>query len=181
MITVNNQKGHKFLLEPATVEKYDLPSNEISIQPIIEIFHIEKNKELKMLPRLKENVWYPSHFEKMCVGLSMALLNHDVAATITHLIRSGKIRESHETTAWFLRILFKWFSIMSSTHASVALSHHNSNIYEETVAFLKEFIDIIQKIHVTSGDTGIVHWKPFSKRFASRYPNCFRFTGGISR
>jgi hypothetical protein len=81
---------------------HKLPSNEISLVPITQVFELDKGDVLKLCPRLKANVITPNHFEKMNTSLSVALLSHDVAAAILYQISAKNIEAKHQTTAWFL-------------------------------------------------------------------------------
>ncbi|XP_011883597.1 PREDICTED: uncharacterized protein LOC105570767 isoform X2 [Vollenhovia emeryi] len=148
--------GNKFYLDDTLVRLYNLPHNEISMKPIREVHNLEKNDSLKLCPHLKENAINPSHFDKMNVSLSIALLNNNVAAAISYHIGNGRIENIHKTTAWFLTIMYKWFKIMTSRYIKLALSHIDENVYKDNIIFLKDFIKIIKGITVGDGK-----WKPF--------------------
>lgn len=124
--------------------------------PIREVFNLEKDETLKLCPRLKENVLDPSHFDKMNVALSVQVLNNTVAAAISYHIANGRIAHVHQTTAWFLTIMYKWFKLMTGRYHKLALSHYNETNYKDTITFLTDFIEIVKGITV-----GKSTWKPF--------------------
>ncbi|EFN78912.1 Transposable element P transposase, partial [Harpegnathos saltator] len=143
--------GNKFYLDETLVRKYDLPHNEISIAPIREVYNLDKNDTLRLCPCLTERAINPSHFEKMHVNLSMQILNNTIAAAISYHVANGRIAEIHETTAWFIKTIHKWFKLMTSRYQKLALSRHNENIYRDTITFLQDFIVIIKGIVVGDG------------------------------
>jgi hypothetical protein len=57
--------GHKFFLAEELREEFQLPSTEISLDPIKRVMQLDKDDVIKLCPRLKENVINPNHFEKM--------------------------------------------------------------------------------------------------------------------
>lgn len=111
---------------------------------------------MKLCPHLKENALYPSHFDKMNVAYSVGLLNHNVAAAIMYHIANGKIDSKHKTTAWFLTTIHKWFQLLTGRYYKVALSHFDEDVFNDTINFLQEFMNIVQRIKVGNGT-----WKPF--------------------
>ncbi|KYN23159.1 hypothetical protein ALC57_04421 [Trachymyrmex cornetzi] len=92
----------------------------------------------------------------MNVALSVALLNDNVAAAITFHITKKNIDKKHTTTAWFISLMHKWFKLMTSRYEKLALSYYNMSIYNESITFLQEFIEIITGITVDDNN-----WKPF--------------------
>lgn len=148
--------GNKFYLDETLVKIYNLPYNEISMEPIREVYNLDEEHSLKLCPYLKHNVINPSHFDKMNVSLSVALLNNNVAAAISYYIANGRIVNIHRTTAWFLTIMYKWFKIMTSRYVKLALSHLDENVYKDNITFLKDFMEIIRGITIEDGK-----WKPF--------------------
>lgn len=151
--------GNTFYLNATLVQQYNLPHNEITIISVRDVYNLDQNDTLKLCPHLKRNAVYPSHFDKMNVALSVGILNNSVAAAITYHINKGNIANIHGTTAWFLTTMHKWFTIMSSRHQKLALSHYNEDTYNDNIMFLRDFIEIIRGI--TVGKTQKGTWKPF--------------------
>jgi hypothetical protein len=137
--------GHRFYLDQKTVDAYKLPSSEISLVPITQVFELDKGDVLKLCPRLKANVISPNHFEKMNTSLSVALLSHDVAAAILYQISAKNIEAKHQTTAWFLMLMQKWFN-----------ANANPKEHDAAITFFHTFMEI-----VTNLKTNDNVWKPF--------------------
>lgn len=100
-------EGRTIVLSDEVVRRYRLPANNVSIEPIKTVYNIEKELELKVAPRLKKNVIQPNHYEKMSVGLALALVNRDIAAAIKYYIGTNKLDSTAYTTAWFLEMFEK--------------------------------------------------------------------------
>lgn len=79
---------------------------------------------------MTENAINPSHFDKINV-LSVQILNNNVAAAILYHIANERIADIHKTIAWFLKIIYKWFKIMTSRYQKLALSYYNKGIYKD--------------------------------------------------
>ena len=123
-------------MDNSVVQHYKLPCNEISIAPMKRAFEIDSANALKVCPKLKQNVISPSHFDKMSVSLSIALLHSDVAADILYYIGEKNMDEKHKTTTWLIRVFFKWFKLMTSRYHKLALSYRNKDEYDESISFL---------------------------------------------
>lgn len=148
--------GKKFYLDETLVKKYNLPSNEITLTPIREVFNLDQKDTLKLCPYLKESSITPSHFEKMNVSLSVSLLNKSVASAILFHIANNNIAGEHKTTAWFLNIMYKWFKLMTDRYQKLALSYCKVDVYKDNINFLRDFLEIVRGITVSNGG-----WKPF--------------------
>lgn len=148
---------HKiFVINHETQEKYKLPSNCVDIGAIQQLFDLDFGADLKVAPRLKANMLHPNHFDKMNVNTAHALLHHDTGAGIEYFIARGKINDAHATTAWFCKTAFKWFKIITSRNAKLALSNINEEIHEDTINFMNDFMKIIYGMKIG----GKSEWKP---------------------
>lgn len=140
------------------MKKYGLPSNIVSIEPIRQIYKMEKSDVIKLCPRLKKNVLNPSHFEKINVSLSVALINHHVSVAIYYYIINNKLNPAHRTTACFLSQLKKWFKLMTARYHKFALDPSNEEKYVEATIFLRSLQEFFYNIVVNG------NWKPFQTR-----------------
>lgn len=67
-----------------------------------------------MAPRLQSHNLRPSNFEKMKVRVSTNLISDHVSTSLGYL--SHELEDSKfEATAWFCRILLKWFNHRNTT------------------------------------------------------------------
>ncbi|KAG0427958.1 hypothetical protein HPB47_025026 [Ixodes persulcatus] len=102
---LNNIRGHlvrglSFVLPDDTVAKYNLPTNEVSVEHIKALAEIDAARDLKLAPHLKSSYLDPSHFEKMNVASAVAVLNHSVGAAMRMLVCLGLLPPEALTTAW---------------------------------------------------------------------------------
>nr|XP_015833635.1 PREDICTED: uncharacterized protein LOC107397558 [Tribolium castaneum] len=153
--TTLTDKNEIFVSEEI-VKEYKLTNNKITIESVKAVVEEEKKVEIKIAPYLREKYLNPNHFDKMKVQGAMAILNHDTSAAIKYYISRGKISQEHSTTSWFIEIIHKWFSIMSSRYIKDGLSKRNSDEYLQTLDFLNEVIHVTNHLYV--GTRG--YWKP---------------------
>jgi hypothetical protein len=71
-------------------------------------------------------------------------------------VGTKRLEAKHQTTAWFIIIMHKWFKLMSSRCQKLAFAYANQEEYENTIRFFHSFINIIRNI--TLSDKA---WKPF--------------------
>ncbi|KAH7959026.1 hypothetical protein HPB49_007360 [Dermacentor silvarum] len=104
----------------------------------------------------------------MKVGFAFSLFNSDTAAALRMLVevKDNNISSEDATTAWFVDSVFKWFKLMSSRTTKLAISHFNENRYEDTIMFLKDMIDLFEKLEI-GGDTK-KSWKPIQTACAKQ-------------
>lgn len=154
-------RGQVITLPADLVDKLKLPRRVVSITPIERLVEVDASAELKLAPHLKAICVQPGHYEKMKVGFAFSLFNVDTAAALRMLVETNDEKicsEDAPTTAWFVESIFKWFKLMSSRTTKLAISHFNENTYEETIMFLKDMIDLFEKIEI--GTETKKCWKP---------------------
>lgn len=61
-------KGNTTYLSDAIVEKFMLPSNEVSVAHVSKLLTFQEEKDLKLTPKLTTFHVSPSHFDKMKVS-----------------------------------------------------------------------------------------------------------------
>jgi hypothetical protein len=71
-------------------------------------------------------------------------------------VGTKRLEAKHQTTAWFIIIMHKWFKLMSSRCQKLGFAYANQEEYENTIRFFHSFINIIRNI--TLSDKA---WKPF--------------------
>ncbi|XP_064454615.1 uncharacterized protein LOC135365854 [Ornithodoros turicata] len=95
---LKNLRGHmvrrqSFIINEATVKKYNLPSNKVSIDHVEQLCKLDAENDLKLVPHLQLNDLNPNHYDKMKVGPAYALFNHAVSAALRMLVQQGKKEE----------------------------------------------------------------------------------------
>lgn len=91
----------------------------------------------------------------MKVGVAVQFFR-EAPAAIRHLVRHQILGPEAETTAWFLELVSKWYSIMSSRHPSTALSLENMEKYHSAIGTLMLALETFQGMK--AGSTP--QWKP---------------------
>lgn len=142
-------------LPNSIVEKHALPTKEILSSHIFELAKYQESHIFKLAPKLSEEDLLPSHFSKMKVSTSSNVISHSVSSALKFLADELK-KPEYLTTAWFLDQIEKWFFLMTSRHPSCALSKLNIDVYNSTIGFLKQILELFSSMEV--GHKKI--WKP---------------------
>lgn len=95
------------------------------------------------------------HFDKMKVSYAVDLMSPKTGCAIEELVREGKISRQALTTAWFFKMVNRWFDLMCSRHPRMALSLIRPEKHNEAVASLEFFMDLFLRVKIGDGT-----WKP---------------------
>ncbi|XP_075752306.1 uncharacterized protein LOC142818019 [Rhipicephalus microplus] len=149
-----------FFLSDATVCQHNLPSKEVNVDHVRSVIKYDAERELKVAPRLSELHISRGHFTKMKVGVAVRFFR-EAPAAIRYLIKEDAIEPEAETTAWFLELVFNWYTLMSSRHPSVALSLRDMRRYHESIELLNSALEVFQGMKMGSK----AQWKPSQAGF----------------
>ncbi|XP_065640103.1 uncharacterized protein LOC136072730 [Hydra vulgaris] len=114
--------------------------------------------DLKFAYKLTSKHLDEKHFNKMKVSRATSVMNHDVSCGLKFIASEIK-DDSILTTARFIGIVDKWFPLMTSRNPGMALSMKNDKVYNETITFLNEVIEIFNGLKIL-GQTEKISWKP---------------------
>lgn len=144
---VNNET---VIISDDIVLKYNIPSNKIELKHFFELIDIQNDCELLLTPKLTKDDIVCNNFNKMKVSKAKHIFSNDVSSSL-QLLADKNNKPEYITTAWFVKIVCKWFSLMTSRQCKSALGKINKDIYNENIAFLNEVIDIFQKLKIGTG------------------------------
>lgn len=147
--------SHNITIPADLAAANNLPSTTVSVKPVEDLFNFQKDKELKLAPKLTEATLNPSHFEKMKVSHALNFFSNSVAAALRFLVDSEGRSPDVLTTAWFIDVCNRWFDLMSSRHPVMALSKVNLVQYHAAIKSLSDMIKIFKTIKIGNGS-----WKP---------------------
>lgn len=152
--------NHKYITIPKYyIEKYNLPTNTALSAHFTELSDLQKNASLHLAPKLlPEYLDRSKHFLKMRIKSSCHVMSHAVY-TFLQFLATEKSKPEYLTTSWLVKQICKWFDIVSTWNSILALSRHNLDKYNETINFLREFINLTRQLNF--GVTG--DWKLFQK------------------
>lgn len=133
----------------------------ISIRPVVQLAEWQEGREVKIAPNLKlSSLQKPRHFEKMKVSCALHIISHSVSTGLQFMLKNGlvekQLQKEFEDTAWFIELLNRWFDLMASRHAAMALSKCKPEKYHAANDQLKTVIDVFRMIRVGDG-----RWKPY--------------------
>lgn len=138
------------------VEKHSLPTNVVNSKHIKDVVNEDKNIELKLAPKLREEYLNTKdHFQKMRVSNATRAFSEEVSSALEYLARDSL--DERLTTAWFINFLSRWFNIMCSRSIANALSFKKVEKYQDTINFLNEAVELFNDMKI--GHDG--KWKPF--------------------
>lgn len=132
------------------VIKYNLPTNQIKLEHFSELISIQNNPELLLTPRLTIDDICTNNFNKMRVNKARNVFSHDVSSSFK-LLADEKNKPEYITTAWFVQIVSKWFSLMTSRCCTIVLGTKNENVYNASLDFLNNVINIFTQLKIGNG------------------------------
>lgn len=132
------------------VLKYNLPSDKIELKHFNELINIQENSELLLTPKFKIDDIKCNNFSKMKVNKAKNMFSHDVSSSF-ELLADNNNKPEFISTAWFVKIVCKWFSLMMSRYHKIALGKKDTNLYSENIDFLHEVINIFTALKIGSG------------------------------
>ena len=148
--------GNTITLTDDIANQFNLDCRIINVEPVKALVSFQKDKDLKLAPKLNEASVNPSHFEKMKESHALNFFSHSVSSSLQYLVQHEGHNSNYLTTAWFLELCDRWFNLMSSRHPVMALSKINMNSYENAILHLNSVISVFQ--YILFGKKG--HWKP---------------------
>lgn len=138
-----------------TKEKFDLPTNRVEANHILELSQYQETLAFQLAPKLTEEDFFADHFKKMKVKTSTNIVSHGVASGLKFVAKELG-RPEYLTTSWFIDFVNTWFHYMSSRHPTAALSKFSEESYNKAITSLNDALDVFASISV--GESG--QWKP---------------------
>ncbi|CAB4058656.1 unnamed protein product [Lepeophtheirus salmonis] len=112
--------GQDITLAADIVSTYKLPSSMISLQPFQDLILFQRDRELKLQPRLSIKSINLGNFEKMKVVFASDLLSPTIGSAIRFLVYNFDSPESYLTVAWFSEQVGHWFDRVTSRNFGTA-------------------------------------------------------------
>lgn len=137
-----------FILPQEFVLKYNLPSNQVEIAHFIDLIQSQKDLEFLLTPKLCINdIKSTNTFSKMRVNKAKNVFSTDISSSLEFLADENH-KPEFLATAWFIKTISKWFSLMTARNCNKALGLKNQEIYNINILFLHEIIDLFKKIKI---------------------------------
>ncbi|XP_049271728.1 uncharacterized protein LOC119395051 [Rhipicephalus sanguineus] len=148
-------RSETFTLGQETVKEQELPGEIVSVDHIKAVLEFDSDDDLKVANKLSDIHIGSGHFTKMKVNVAVQMFR-EAPPAIRYLVKQGKLKPEAEATAWFLELVSKWYTLMSSRHPVVALSYFDPSKHEDAVKILQLACTTFCRINM--GKTA--HWKP---------------------
>lgn len=149
------ENNETLTLAPHIVQKYNLKSNTIKMDHFRFLLEQQINDDLKLAPKFDESSMKPNTWEKMKVKTTHNMLHHNTGSGLEYLSEVTNNKDL-ATTGWFVKIVHKWFRLVTNRSLVRAFSLKIESKFKENIQFLIDFVAIIQNLEI--GKKGI--WKP---------------------
>uniref|UniRef100_A0A2A4K3V7 Transposable element P transposase n=1 Tax=Heliothis virescens TaxID=7102 RepID=A0A2A4K3V7_HELVI len=141
----NNLMGNDFHFH-GSVAKYE---------HILQFYESEKNKSLKLAPKLSESHIKPSNFEKNQVRYATELLSHTVATAISCYIDFQAINGAAQDTVKLIKIINDLFDILNSSTAHSTCEYQQAFCGSATqITFMNEMLEFFKSLKLINSTTG---------------------------
>ena len=140
--------GNDIMLPPDIVKRENLPGCRVTVEHLEALHNFQKPLTFKLASQLREKDFNPAHFDKMDVGSALRVFHHATASALRELVARYKFSNQLLVTAWFVEKTYEWFRLMTSRHRKWALSHAKMSRYNEAIASITDFKDLIERIAV---------------------------------
>lgn len=148
-------RSGSFTLGKETTEEHCIPGKTVSLEHVEAVLKYDRKNDLKIANKLSDIHVSDGHFAKMKVNIAVQLFR-EAPPAIRYLIKLKILDPEAEATAWFFDLVTKWYTLMSSRHPIVALSHFDRAKHQEAVGTLQLACATFTRMNM--GATA--HWKP---------------------
>lgn len=141
--------NNRIIILPSNyVESLNLQSSIVQCLHLEELVTEQENMFFKFAPLLNKNVLTLTQFNKMKVNKATNVFNRSSSSALNYMSENN---ETYKTT--FIQIVSKWFTLITSRHASVALGKkaefvESENKFNECVKFLETVIELFRNIKI---------------------------------
>lgn len=139
--------NNKIIVLPEQFQKSNTLSSQIvQFTHLQELVHEQENLLFKLAPKLKRDVITSTNFNKMKVNKATSMLNRDVSSAL-NILAEEQTRDDYKTTALFIEIVSKWFTLITSRTPVVALgkkaeNENSETMFNQNIQFLESVIDL---------------------------------------
>lgn len=113
--------SNKIISIPETFRNaYNIEFPIVKSKHLDELLELQENFKFKLIPKLNITDMKNSTFAKMKLNKAKNILSRDVSSALYFLADINSKKE-YVSTAWFINIMSKWFTIITSRHPKVAL------------------------------------------------------------
>lgn len=128
-------------LSATFMQTHNLSQPIVKFEHLKELIDIQENFELKLLPKVKQDDLTWSTFNKMKVGKAKDILSRHVSSAMK-LYEKATGKREFNTTAAFIEIMSKWFTLITARTPKLALgktSNRKGEIkYEKVLPFFAQ-------------------------------------------
>ena len=130
------------------VIRFGLRSNPVNFDHVKLVSEFQADMDFKFVPKLNTKELEADHFRKTDLPNARCILEDKVGMTLDLLIYCNDAPEEYSTTAWFVRLLNRWFKLVISRTTSLALSHEVPEAYAKAIADLKLVSELMKTMRL---------------------------------
>lgn len=122
---------------------------------ILQFYENEKNRTLRLAPKLTESHIKPNIFEKIQVQFATELLSHTVATAISCYIDFQALPEPAKETVKFIKLMNDLFDILNSSSVHSTCEYQQAFCGSVTqITFMNEMLQFFKSLRLISSTTG---------------------------
>lgn len=126
--------------------------SSVKCEHLNELLNIQENFLFKLIPRIRKQDMTCTTFNKIKVNKAKQLWSRDVSSAMK-FYPEEKGKKEFNTTAAFIEIISKWFTLVTARTPRVALGKTSSNEEKETkfnsnIAFLQSVVELFREIKI---------------------------------
>lgn len=134
------------------LETYKLSHAVVKCDHLNELIEVQENLQFKFIPKIKKQDMKCTTFNKMKVDKATNLWSRNVSSAMNFYAEEQGKKEFN-TTATFIEVISKWFTLVTARTPRVALGLTTNNKEKETkfktnIAFLQSIVELFQDIKI---------------------------------
>lgn len=132
--------------------KHNLSNPIAKCAHLNELIDIQENLQFKLTPKITKNDITCSTYNKMKVNKARNILSRDVSSAM-YFYATEKNKQEFKTTAAFIEICSKWFTLITARTPKLALGKTRNNKKTEerfvnNIAFLESVVELFRDLRI---------------------------------
>lgn len=137
------------------VNDFHFQGSVAKYEHILQFYESEKNKSLKLAPKLSESHIKPSNFEKTLARYATELLSNTVATALSCYIDFQAMSESAKETVKFIKLINDLFDVLNSSTVHSTCEYQQAFCGSGTqTTFMNDMLHFFKSLKVINSTTG---------------------------
>ena len=130
---------------------YELETDEVSFSVIEEVIDMMEEQELKIAPRISRRKCIEvgtASYGKMNVEPAAAMISHEMATAIDHMVTYYDKPREWLTTANYCALVGRWYELCNSRRRNMSFDSANPGNTRKNIEFLQHFMEYFATMKV---------------------------------